>query len=171
MAMIESSIVCDSGPIIHLDELNCLRLLRDFKAAFLPDAVWKEVSFHRSSALEKSGVVFERCAGKIPSDEQLLTMCRIYSLDAGETEALALMEKSPQSIFLTDDASARLVGQQMGFRVHGTIGVLVRSLRREQMKPEQVVDLLSQIPLKSSLYIKRSLLNEIVLRIREEYHI
>jgi len=51
-------------------------------------------------------------------------MCRVFSLDAGESEALALMEKNPNAIFLTDDASARLVAEQMGFRTHGTIGVL-----------------------------------------------
>ena len=88
-------------------------------------------------------------------------MCQIFSLDAGETEALALMERNPQSIFLTDDASARLVAEQMRFNVHGTIGILIRSIRRRQRNPKEVLLTLSEIPLKSTLHIKPSLLNEI----------
>ena len=48
-------------------------------------------------------------------------------LDAGETEALALMKEDSDAIFLTDDASARPAAKQMGFEVRGTIGILARS--------------------------------------------
>jgi len=87
--MIKSTIrvVCDAGPIIHLDELNCLDLLGDFQEILLTDTVWKEIKRCRPSALEKSDLSFIPSPGKIPADELLLTMCRIFSLDAGETEA------------------------------------------------------------------------------------
>jgi len=81
------------------------------------------------------------------------------------------MEKNPEAMFFTDDASARLVAEQIGFKVHGTIGILVRSIRRGQMKPEQVLRVLTEIPLKSSLYIKSSLLEEVILKIKNEFHI
>jgi len=35
-------------------------------------------------------------------------MSRTFVLDAGETEALALMKEIPNAIFLTDDASGRI---------------------------------------------------------------
>ncbi len=57
-------------------------------------------------------------------------MCRIFSLDAGETEALAIIEKDPDSMFLTDDASARLVAEQIGFKVHGTLGIKTYPVKR-----------------------------------------
>jgi predicted nucleic acid-binding protein len=81
------------------------------------------------------------------------------------------MEKNPQAIFLTDDASARMVAEQMGFRVHGTIGVLVRSIRRGQMEPGEVLHILEEAPSKTTLYIKYSLLDEIVLKIRKEFNL
>jgi hypothetical protein len=34
-----SALVCDAGPLIHLEELGCLDLLRDFAAVLVPDAV------------------------------------------------------------------------------------------------------------------------------------
>ena len=164
-------IVCDSGPIIHLDELNCLYLLEDFKEVLIPDTVHKEIKRYRPLSLNRLNVPFIFSHENIPYDTRLLTLCRIFSLDAGETEALALMEKNPQAIFLTDDASARMVAEQMGFRVNGTIGVLVRSIRRGQMEPGEVLRILEEAPSKTTLYIKHSLLDEIVLKIRKEFNL
>jgi hypothetical protein len=39
----KTSVVCDAGPIIHLDELECLHLMEDFEKVFVPDVVRKEV--------------------------------------------------------------------------------------------------------------------------------
>lgn len=171
--MIKSTfrVVCDAGPIIHLDELNYLDLLIDFQEILICDTVWKEVRRYRPLALKNTNLSFTLLPGRIPANEQLLTMCQIISLDAGETETLALMEKNPQAIFLTDDASARLVAEQMGFKVHGTIGILVRSIRRGQRKHEEIIRVLTEIPLKSTLYIKPSLLEEIILKIKDEFNL
>src|SRR4030043_2190116 len=127
--MIKSTlkIVCDSGPIIHLDELHCLYLLEDFNEVLIPDTVHKEINRYRQLSLDRLNVPFIFSPGNIPYDTRLLTLCRIFSLDVGETEALALMEKNPQDIFLIDDASARMVAEQMRFKVHGTMGILIRA--------------------------------------------
>lgn len=166
-----AKLVCDAGPIIHLDELNCLDLLRDFREILLADTVREEINQHRPFALERSGLSLKCYSEEYPSNEPLFTMCRIFSLDAGELGALAIMEKNPTALFLTDDASARLVAKQMGFKVHGTIGILIRSIRKEKRRPEQVLSILDDIPLKSTLYIKSSLLEKVILRIKNEFHL
>ncbi len=164
-------IVCDSGPIIHLDELNCLYLLEDFWEVLIPDTVHKEIKQYRPVSLSRMNVSLIVSPGNIPNDTRLLTLCRIFSLDAGEMEALALMEKNLDAIFLTDDASARMVAEQMGFKVHGTIGILIRSIRRGQMEPGEVLRVLEEAPSKTTLYIKRSLLDEIALKIKKEFNL
>ena len=68
-------VVCDAGPIIHLDELGCLDLLGDFQEISLSDTVWKEISRYRLSALKRVDLPFVRLSGVIPSNEALLTMC------------------------------------------------------------------------------------------------
>ena len=166
-----TKIVCDAGPIIHLDELNCLDLLNDFQEIILPSIVCEEITRYRSSVLKRHELQFTTLAERVFPDEPLLTICRIFSLDAGETEALAFMKKNPNAMFLTDDASARLVAQQMGFRAHGTIGILIRSTRRGQREPEELVRILGEIPLKSTLFIKHSLLEEITLRVKREFRL
>ena len=42
------SVVCDTGPIIHLDELGCLDLLSDFEKILLSQSVAEEIEKHRS---------------------------------------------------------------------------------------------------------------------------
>ncbi|MGA2463635.1 MAG: DNA-binding protein [Thermodesulfobacteriota bacterium] len=171
--MIKSGLkgVCDSGPIIHLDELRCLHLLGDFEEILISDIIYDEVKRHRVFDIKKFNLPFVISPEKIPVNELLFTLCRIFSLDAGEIEALAIMEKNPQAIFLTDDASARLVAAQMGFKVHGTIGILVRSIRRRQMEPGEVLRILKEVPSRTTLYIKPSLLDEIILKIRKEFNL
>jgi predicted nucleic acid-binding protein len=78
------------------------------------------------------------------------------------------MERSPSAIFLTDDAAARLAAQTLGYRVHGTIGILLRSLRRNRFSHLEVIERLEAIPSKSSLHIRPSLLNEIIERLQKD---
>lgn len=47
-------VVCDAGPLIHLDELDALGLLSDFAEVLVPDAVWREVERHRPRGDEAS---------------------------------------------------------------------------------------------------------------------
>jgi predicted nucleic acid-binding protein len=165
------TIVCDAGPIIHLDELNCLDLLSDFRDIIIPFEVEKEINKHRSSALKSADLAWKRTTGEIDINNRLMTFCKVFSLDLGETQALAIMAKNPQALFLTDDAAARLVAEQMRFNVHGTIGIVVRSLRRRQRKPEEVIQILSNIPAKSTLYIRHTLLKDIVGEVESEYNL
>lgn len=164
-------IACDSGPIIHLEELNCLHLLADFKEILISNIVYKEIRRHRRIDFKKYDLPVVLVPERIPGNEFLLTLCRIYSLDAGEIEALAYMEKNPQAIFLTHDASARMVAEQMEFKVHGTIGILVRSIRRGQMEIEEVLRILKEVPSQSTLYIRLSLLDDIILKIKKEFNL
>lgn len=49
-------VACDTGPLIHLDELGCLALLSDFARVLLPESVWEEVSRHRPGVVQTSQV-------------------------------------------------------------------------------------------------------------------
>jgi predicted nucleic acid-binding protein len=89
-----------------------------------------------------------------------------FSLDAGETECLALLASDARALFLTDDAAARLVAERLGYSVHGTIGVLTRSIRTGSRTATQVLQLLDELPAKSTLFIRRSLLAEVIDTVR-----
>jgi predicted nucleic acid-binding protein len=118
-------VICDAGPLIHLDELGCLDLLCDFRDIFVPDAVWNEVARHRPSALRRRRVRLQRVAVSAKASDDLTRLAETFALAAGEVESLILMMQHANAILLTDDAAARLVAQQLGYDVHGTIGVIV----------------------------------------------
>ena len=67
-------VVCDAGPLIHLDELGCLALLSDFARVLVPALVWEEVARHRPSALTGSNVALEQLAvaAPLPTDLTLV---------------------------------------------------------------------------------------------------
>ena len=162
-------VVCDAGPLIHLDELDALDLLGDFPEVLVPEAVWREVLRHRPLALEKKTLVLVRVA---PSPGQPTSLLRglfeTMSLHRGEQEALALATKHEDALLLTDDTAARLAAGVLGLGVHGTIGILIRAIRRDQRTKEQVLELLGAIPNKSTLHLKRSFLATIIDQVEHE---
>ena len=160
------SVICDAGPLIHLDELNSTSLLNDFHQVIVPDRVWREVQLHRPGIWEKQDVNYRKIVVIISSDSTFQALVRMFSLDLGEQAALSLMQQYPQAIFLTDDAAARLAANTLGLRVHGTIGILLRAIRRQQLTRSEVLEILRNLTSQSTLHIKPSLLQEIMDRLK-----
>jgi predicted nucleic acid-binding protein len=137
-------------------------LLADLTTVLVPDAVWREVQRHRPSALRRRSLPLQRTTLLPDPPLELSQLAEMFSLGSGEVEALRLMQGLPNAVFLTDDMAARLVAQRLGYRVHGTIGVVVRALRQQQRTKRQVLNLLRAIPRRSTLFIDRQLLNSII---------
>jgi hypothetical protein len=55
--------------------------------------------------------------------------------------------------------------------IDGTIGILVRSIHRNQMESGEVLRTLRSIPSRSTLYLKPSLLDEVIPEIKKEYNL
>jgi predicted nucleic acid-binding protein len=154
--------ICDAGPLIHLDEIGCLDLLADFQALVVPEQVRKEVARHRPAALEHQALDLLCVPVTISSDPQFRALVKSFSLDAGEQAALSLMSNYPDGVLLTDDAAARLSAQALGWRTHGSLGVLLRSIRLGRREKAEVLSILREIPTRSTLHIRLSLLQEII---------
>ncbi|MBI5016658.1 MAG: hypothetical protein HZB55_14365 [Deltaproteobacteria bacterium] len=79
------------------------------------------------------------------------------------------MEANPNALFLTDDAAARIVAVQASYRVYGTIGVALRSVRKGRRSAREVLRLIESIPTRSTLHIRPSLLGEILSKTKHEF--
>ncbi|HMW14581.1 MAG TPA: hypothetical protein PKC34_03440 [Pseudomonadales bacterium] len=156
-------VVSDAGPLIHLDELGCIHLLADFQGVQVPDAVWIEVERHRPLALQHSDVVLSRCTP--PDSERVDTLGMLYTLHSGEYAALCQCLAAPRALLLTDDTAARLAAAALAISAHGTIGIVVRAMRRGQMDKAQTLAALKEIPQRTSLHIRRNLLAEIIQQV------
>lgn len=160
------AVVCDAGPLIHLHELNSLELLEDFSPVLVPIQVRDEVARHRPKALELAGWL-ESVPVAVSAEPPFLALIQALALDLGEQAALSLMKQHPDAVFLTDDATARIAANTLGFKVHGTIGILIRAIRRGQREPTEIVDILEELPQRSTLYIRAALLQEIIARVQQ----
>lgn len=156
------NVVCDAGPLIHLDELACLPLLADFPIVFVPEQVWQEVGHHRPKALIDVGPALLRVPVVISEQAAFQALVRAMALGVGEQAALSLMQQHSSAIFLTDDAAARLAATTLGYRVHGTIGILLRAIRRQQRTRAEVLTTLRSLPVKSTLRVRAELLQGII---------
>ena len=161
-------VVCDAGPLIHLDELDSLDLLSDFETILVPEQVWQEVEHHRPNVLAHPDVAMQRAPVDLSETPSFQTLVRALALDLGEQAALSLMEPNPQAILLTDDPAARLAAESLGYEAHGSLGILLRAIRRQQRSRREVLLILQNLPARSSLYIRPDLLQRIITRVENE---
>ncbi|MCF6251231.1 MAG: DNA-binding protein [Methylococcaceae bacterium] len=154
-------VIADAGPLIHLDELGSLNILADFGNIIVPNAVWCEVEHHRPQALKHQGVNLIR-KNVINISTQVNALMPLYTLHLGEQEALHLCMEYSDSMLLTDDTAARLASKNIGITAHGTLGVLVRAIRRKSRSKAEVLALLRAIPVETTLHIRASLLVEVI---------
>jgi predicted nucleic acid-binding protein len=155
-------VVCDSGPLIHLDEVDSLILLADFKRIIVPVSVHEEVLRHRPHVFDKDYCSIEIVETKQNPTSKLMKLKQSLSLDRGELDALELAESLGDCILLTDDNAARVAASTLNLRVHGTLAIVLRAVRRGLRSREETIALLQDLPVRSSLHIKSSLLQEAI---------
>src|SRR5437879_681246 len=160
-------VVCDAGPLIHLDQLDCLDLLTDFSRVVIPDAVSLEVEHHRPSALKLEAVEFVRLKPKGEPSPELISMYRLLALHAGEVQALQIAQELGADLLLTDDTAARLAARNLRVAVHGTLGILLRAIRRGQRTPKEILNVLHALQDRSMMHIKRNLLDQVIRQVEE----
>ncbi|HWP55186.1 MAG TPA: hypothetical protein VN476_13735 [Pyrinomonadaceae bacterium] len=158
-------VVCDAGPLIHLDELNCLDLLADFSRVVVPDVVWREVELHRPTALDQKTIRLARFKPREEPSAELTSLHRLLALHSGELQALQLAQELAADFLLTDDSAAKLAAKTIHVSVHGTLGILLRAIRRRQRTPGEILNVLNALPVRSTLHVKRELLDEIIRQV------
>jgi predicted nucleic acid-binding protein len=158
MAASETLVVLDAGPLIHLDELNCLHLLDGFSELLIPTAVWNEVTRHRPQ-LQLGKIPFAKISD--PHGPPPLTLAAASfanELHAGEIAAITLLHEAGGGLLLSDDDAARQTAEALGFSVTGTLGLMLRGIRRKQISAAQVREIATELPKRSTLHVSRGLL-------------
>jgi len=161
-------VVCDAGPLIHLDEIDYLDLLTDFPVVVVPEEVWGEVKRHRPRALEGRTCPLERRSLEISTEPEFQALVRVFSLHIGEQAALTCMGLYPEAILLTDDGAARLAARALRYQAQGTIGILLRALRRGQRTRSEILKTLRALPSLSTLHIRSELLQQIIEEVEHQ---
>ncbi|MBE0524810.1 MAG: DUF3368 domain-containing protein [Methanosarcinales archaeon] len=127
-------IVSNSSPLIFFSAIGMLDTLADFDDISIPKAVYEEVI---KNDLKGSNEVKHADWIKVVEVEDHESIIFSSTLDAGESEAIALAIKQNADLILLDDLAGRRAATAYGIEVIGTLGllkVLYQKGRIENMK-------------------------------------
>lgn len=159
--------VLDAGPLIHLDELGSLRLLAGYREVLLPDIVEREARSHRPNIQIDSIPGLVHVSPDAFASESMLAIAAEFGLHAGELAAITALKEHHGDCLLSDDAAARAMAEMIGFRVRGTVGLILRGWRRDQISKTEARDLLKALPRKSTLHLRPGFIESVLEQIKE----
>lgn len=163
MGTLRQIAVSDTGPILHLSEINIVDCLDVFSKIFVPDEIIKELKKNKTEIPKKLNI-------KLLIDEwkdlvKILTNQK--DLDLGESCAISLALQEKINCFLTDDLEARIVAKEYNLEVHGTVGIILRAFREKIINKNNAIEKVRELKSRSSLFITQDLIEEVVNSIKE----
>ena len=141
--------VLDSGPLIHLAEIDSIELLSAFDALLVPETVYAEI--------EAGGVpsgLADLSYELVDSDAEADTTAE---LDAGERAAIAVAAEQ-DIVLLTDDLAARKSASESGVEVHGSVGVIALAHGRGRLDADEAAARMRALQRETSLFVTESVI-------------
>lgn len=153
-----SMIISDSGPLIIFSRVNRLGILRDlFRTLVIPQAVYIEIVEEGKDlpgAKEIRNAKWIEVVGVKSFPDLILP----DFLGKGEREAIFLARQT-RGILLMDEKRARNVAKQMGLKVFGSLGVLLKA--KSEGKIDSVKTLLDEF-IQNGYYISKKIYRDIL---------
>lgn len=145
------SAVSNSGPLIHLSEINQINLLSLFNSLAIPDSVLEEVG---EVNLENVKVI--KVAEK--NVELFAKSIKKFKLQKAEIDTLYLAKKM-DSIFLTDDLEAREAANYLKIKVHGSLGIIALAHVKRMINLTEAKQLILNLYNESTLFLTKFLVD------------
>ena len=134
-------VVSDTTPLISLLKIERLSLLEKlFGEVLIPQAVFDELTSDERFQLEAEQIKQKQFISVKPvsNPESVSILKRATGLDQGESEAIVLTDELKADLLLMDEAKGRSISNQMGFRIMGTIGVLMAAYEEHELTANEV---------------------------------
>ncbi len=158
--------VFDAGPFIHLHEIHSLHITSSFSEVLSTPEILDECSRIKKDILALKNAVIKHLLGHHKDLATHLTSR--YDIEYGEATGIALCRQEKIKHFFTDDLDARETAKTLGLEVHGTLAIILRSLRKNTLTKKQASDTLTSLYYSSSLYLTKELY-EYALKEVEQY--
>ena len=159
----ENKAVSDTGPIIHLNEINLIKVLNIFSIVIIPEEVEKELKNSKILILKKIKILKLSPSYK----DKIKILTNQENLDLGEAFAIVLAMQEKADYFLTDDLDARNIAIKYNLQVHGTVGIILRAFREKIIDKKTAIEKVNELHAKSSLFITKDLVDSILIAIKE----
>lgn len=153
--------VSNSGPLIHLSQINKFDLLGIFPKIYISAGVYSEASALDPSLKEKidRATNIKKVYVATESFNQLARILKRYHLDTGELQSISLCQKLDKKLFLTDDLDAREAAGELGLEPHGSVGLIVLAYRKGYVKFEDAEKAMNDLYEISNLFITKSIVD------------
>lgn len=156
--------VADSGPLIGLARIGQIELLPlIFSEIIVPPEIWHEVTVKGRGlpgAYEISQIQWITIQAPSPQLVQPLSIL----VDAGEAQAIALAQTTPNCIILLDDSRARKIAGRLNIKQIGTTGLLLCAKKKgliEKIRPH--INAL----IENGIYIRKQLIDAVLQNANE----
>lgn len=139
-------VVSDTTPLISLLKIGRLDLLEKlFGNVIIPQAVYEELTVDERFKLEAEQLRQKEfiTVQTVKNPDSVSILKRATGLDQGESEAIVLTDEVKAELLLMDEAKGRAVSNEMGFRIMGTIGVLMAAYEEHELTSDEVKECVS----------------------------
>lgn len=120
-------VVSNSTPLIALSRIGRLAIIRElFNSIVIPKAVFSEVATDKKSRAGSGEVLEASWIQTVEVTNTAVVDFLSVTVDAGESEAIALAKEINADLLLIDDRDGRKMAESVGIAVTGTIGLLLR---------------------------------------------
>lgn len=147
--------VGDTGPLLHLHEINRLPLARLFSSIAIPDAVEAELQRYGIGAapLAGAGLAIHVATPSSQAADRIRADCAELRLQEADQAVLALALDLACPTVLTDDLDLRDAYRRFGITPVGTIGVLFRSWATRQLDRAELERTIRSLFAESSIHL------------------
>lgn len=154
--------VSDTGPIIHLSEINQFRSFRIFQKVFVPYEIYMEVKSKKLpgyNEIDSKPII----PVHLTERERIVAegMSLEYNLKINDATVIALSKCRSLPILLTDDLDVRECAKHAGIKTVGSIGILLRAYRENKLSYEKLIPCLDSLITDSSLFITPRLIKKV----------
>jgi len=152
-------IVCDTGPILHLQEARLLELLQKSGKVYIPRMVDIEMD-ELYPLWRKQRPEWITIEPLLPDEtEQAESLFLSGLLGFGEAEAIILAKRLKPEWFLTDDTEARIFASSLGMEVHGSLGIVLWSAAIGHLNYSESKEALERLS-QTSLWISKDIMSQ-----------
>jgi uncharacterized protein len=144
--------VIDADVLIHLAKLNQLNLLKtQFSKILITDIIYNETVIQGLSAKKKDAIIIKNfiktnfISIKEISTEKIILFMKKYNIHKGESSIIALAEKMRLDYCITNEIKVRNAIKSEGFKVTGTLGIILKAYNLDQINKSKCLKILNII--------------------------
>ena len=156
-------VFADTGPLIHLSEIEAITALDIFKVIHIPELVVDELTIRDLPGYDIIKRDQFRLVKIIKGCEELSKeMINSHSMGKNDAMILAITLQNMGTVILTDDLEVRGIAQIYEIQPVGTIGILLRAFREDILTLDELLEKLGMVIDRSTLFITRDLIDEVI---------